>query len=183
MQITGDDFKRHFPTLAAHMDNADIEVLLAALAPVSVKAGEQIITFGVASRSLYLVWHGRLSIAIEAQGKRLQLGQCGSGRWVGEIRLIEPGPASATVTAVEDGTLLALPHETFDRLRRAQPKAASALLQALSLDLAERLRSSGTHLLQPAGAGEYRMAETAEVRRGWFAELGRRLMGLSGEAT
>jgi CRP-like cAMP-binding protein len=184
------EFRARFPQLVADGGLPDVAPLLRALVPVAVEPGAEIITYRARSDQLYLVWRGRLRVWIEAAStpslargprlgpagdsgdRHLTLGELGPGKWVGEATLLDHGPATATVTAIEPSQLLALSREAFDRLRAAHAPLAARLIQALSRDLAKRLRHAQIGLIE----GPERRVGTRE----WGEHAGRRLIGAEG---
>lgn len=180
MSYDPSEFKQHFPSIATHLGPTEIEIFTRALIPTKATAGDVLITCGAKSDTLYLIRKGLLAISIEADGKKLLLGEVSGGRWVGEITMIEPGSATATVIAREDSTLLALSHDALARLRTDHPKVAGSLLKVLSLDLASRLRSS-RQLLIKIDEDRYFIESTSGKKQDRLVALGRMLMGLSEE--
>jgi CRP-like cAMP-binding protein len=77
---------------------------------------------------------------VETDHRPVVLGEIGPGKWAGEVTVLDQGPATATVAAVEASTLLALSREAFEELRARHPRIAARLVQALCRDLANRLR-------------------------------------------
>ena len=60
----------------------------------------------------------------------------GPGELLGELSLFDPGPRTATATALTDATLIAVGHSALRPWLTGRPEVAEALLQAL----AQRLR-------------------------------------------
>jgi len=183
MEITPKEFGQRFEILAAYFsDSSDLQTLLQSMTHERVARGTALIRYLGPCATLYLVWDGTLSVSVGADdGKKVTLGDLGPGEWVGEVTMIDPGPSTATVTAVTDCTLLALPHETLNRLRQQHPSAASALLHAFSLNLVERLRAYGEQVLAKVGEAEYQLQPPAPAggKSGAVALLAR-LMGIHG---
>ncbi len=182
MSYSHSEFKRRFPAIAGYLDLRDIEILGRALVPIEVAAGDVLITCGMKSDTLYLIWRGLLAVSIEAGRKRLLLGEVAGGKWVGEITMLEPGPATATVLAKEDSTLLALSNGAFEKLREEYPRIAGSLVKALSLNLAGRLRSCRQFLIK-INEDQYFVESTGDNREDRLVALGRMLMGLGGGKT
>lgn len=182
MKITPEQFKQRFKSLAANFSNAeDLQALLQHMDVTWVAVGTRLMTRNDLCSTLYLVWDGSLSISLKNGGTGMVLGHVGSGEWMGEVALLDPAPAITSVTAALDTNLLALSHEQFATLRKAHPNAASALLHALSTDMAERLRTYASRARR-----EYRR-DAPEVLVGHTEdklgtiELLRTLMGIAGE--
>lgn len=178
MDITTEQFQKQFKALAARLITADVDALLHSCSLTLVPAGTRIIEYGGPCSTLYLVWQGLLSATIEEGDVKLVLGDIGPGEWVGEVTLIEPGPATASVTCVEDCYLFALSHEAFNRLRASHPGAASLLLHALSLNLAERLRTTSERVIEQIGKSEYRLQDLSAEEKAAKVGVITRLLGM-----
>lgn len=180
MPITPDAFNQRFPIM--HFDPEQAAALVAVLGQKTLRAHEPLITQGQFSDTLYLLWSGRLAITITADGVRLVLGELEPGRWVGEFGFIDPSQAAADVSATTDAEVLVLTQDGMQVLYQQSPDTASALLQALSLELAERLRATSRHSLERKDDDTYTLRQPQDEEPvGWLSRLGRRLMGLTGE--
>lgn len=175
MQITPEAFRQRFSSL--QFDAGGIDLLLSVLKPVDLAAGDKLLANGQFNDTLYLVWTGQLLIALTFHDTKLTLGEVRSGGWVGDFGFIEPGTAGADVTAKEDTTVLALSQEGLKKLSEKSADSASALLQALSLELARRLRATNIHYIEKTGEQEYALRLPPSESKGWIDIL-RKLMGL-----
>ncbi|MCB9758413.1 MAG: cyclic nucleotide-binding domain-containing protein [Alphaproteobacteria bacterium] len=154
-EINDASFLARFPNLLTGADTQDIARVVGLLRHRTAGAGEPLIVQGGHSESLFLIVQGRLRVQIDADGRRLLLGEVKPGGWVGELSLIKPAPASATVTALEDVHAWALSHKAFEVLRREHPRTASRIIQTVALALVGRLRSSSAQLIRQVGQGTY----------------------------
>ncbi|MBA2320101.1 MAG: Crp/Fnr family transcriptional regulator, partial [Deltaproteobacteria bacterium] len=75
---------------------------------------------------------------------------------LGEMALLDPGPRSATATALTSGTTLGLSAAELAALQSEDPALASALLRAFTHTLAARVRDADTRI--------------AAVSEGWSRE-------------
>ncbi len=181
MHLDSNAFGRQFAALP--LGEAERTALLGVLEPVNWSAGEQVITLGQMVDTLYFLVSGTLSVSLHNGDSHLALGEVGPGRWVGELGMIEPGPASADVAAAEESTALALSHDGLNRLYAAAPEAASRLLERLSLDMADRFRTVGRQVLERVCDGDFVMHERdGAAESGWLRRIGAHLMGLRGDA-
>lgn len=179
--INADTFARHFSSLAKQFHSPEIlKTILQSMDIDHVPAGTRLIEYDGPCSTLYLVWDGLLSASIEDREGKITLGDIGPGEWIGEVTLIEPGPASASVSTVEDSTLLSMSHEAFSKLRDRHPAAAGALMHTLSLNLAERLRTYGNRAAQEIHAHEFKMKELAPETRANIVKILTNLMGIKG---
>lgn len=142
------EFLARFPRLAA-LAQSDVRPLLECLERREVPAGELLIRHRSRSQQLLFIWSGRLRVWLEGRREQLALGEVGAGRWVGEATLLDHGGATASVSAAEPSVLFALSHASFEALRAAHPALAARLIQALSRDLADRLRQTQLELITP----------------------------------
>ena len=91
--------------------------------------------------------------------------------------MIQPDIALARVTAIEDSTVIELSHADFMALRHRCPTLTSVLLQILSADLTERLRST-MQFVDSGGA----KSQEEETKHAWLIEAAKRLMGIAARA-
>ncbi len=179
MTMTSTDLGRCFPELTRHMSPEQLSILFGYLEATTFKAGERIITDGEPCSTMYLVAKGRLSVLIKINQEALTLGTVGPGAWVGEIGLIDPGPACATVEAVEDTVLLSMSADALTNLVANHPIIASLMLQKLLKELASRLRASDKLLLDVVTGDEQEPAVSLPKRR-WVRLLAKQLTGARG---
>jgi CRP/FNR family cyclic AMP-dependent transcriptional regulator len=97
------------------------------------EAGQQIAAEGLGSLAFHLVLDGRATVSIGGTDVRT----LGRGDYFGEISMIDGKPRSATVTATEPTTTLAVPHQEFERLLADEPDFAHSLLTTLCARLRE----------------------------------------------
>jgi CRP/FNR family cyclic AMP-dependent transcriptional regulator len=96
-------------------------------------AGTPILRSGEGGVALYVVVSGRVRITqcAEETGAEMLLREMGPGESFGEIALIDGGPRSADVTAVEDTECVMLSRWDFGGEMRDDPDIARALLPVL----------------------------------------------------
>jgi len=169
--MTPEQLKQRFPALTKHFKPTDLAVLAAELQPASWPAGAALTRFDERSQTLHLITSGSISIHVEQEGEDLLLGQAGAGCVVGELGLVEPGPSSATLTALEDVTTLDMDHDAFERLCRDHPATASALLRSISNELVHRLRSSSRDILRRIDDHHWMRVRAREDKKGWLARI------------
>src|SRR5437667_10110578 len=100
--------------------------------------GSVLISQGEKGLGLFILTKGtvRITRANSPDGAEEVLGTAGAGDVIGEMALLDDMPRSATVTAVDDVTLLALPLWEFRRILRrilrSDPDVGLHLLAVLS---------------------------------------------------
>jgi CRP/FNR family transcriptional regulator len=112
-------------------------LLAAALTTRAVVRGHIVFQEGEKGDRLFVVLEGKVKISrAAADGRENLLAVLGPGEMFGELSLFDPGPRTATATAITESTLASLDHDDLRPLLFAQPTVAVQLLRAL----AERLR-------------------------------------------
>ncbi len=106
-------------------------------------AGTTLMQQGDTGAGLFVITSGKVKITQATNPDRAEedLGSAGPGAVLGEMALLDDQPRSATVTAVEDTTVLLLPIWDFRTSLRSNPEIAVKLLTALS----HRLRKAESH--------------------------------------
>jgi CRP/FNR family cyclic AMP-dependent transcriptional regulator len=115
----------------------------------SLPAGAVLIEAGREVRDLYFVTDGELAVSTPAgeHVATLTLGDV-----VGEMSFVEKRPPSASVTALDNARLLAVPREAILAAFDRDSAFAARFYRALAIFLSDRLRSATAH--DPAGASE-----------------------------
>ena len=178
MPIGWKEITERFPSLVANLEPSDLECFAQALLPLDIKAGAHLMESNEHTDSLYLVWEGELGAEITREGQTLSLGRAAAGHWIGEYGLIEPGPASATVTAIRDCHLLRLSSARLDEFRQACPRAAAGIIHVLARQVAERIRAVGGGILAWVNDSEYRLEKATTVQSHPLRDLLRSIFGL-----
>ncbi len=103
--------------------------------------GNVVIEEGKMQTEVFVVITGKLEVhAKQEDGTDILLAQVGPGETLGEISLFDPGPAAATVTAVEFSQLWRIADDDLMEFMKENPGAGNVLLRTLASILAQRLR-------------------------------------------
>ncbi len=115
-----------------------LEALVGAAREEPMAGGAVVIREGDEPDDLYVVVSGRLEVTSvgEGGGRAERLGELAAGDYFGEIGLLERIPRTATVTAVEDSTLLRISGEDFLRAANEGPGVSGVVRAALTGRLA-----------------------------------------------
>ncbi|QYJ05855.1 Crp/Fnr family transcriptional regulator [Nocardioides panacisoli] len=104
-----------------------------------LRRGEVLFHEGDAGDRLYIVIEGKVKLGrSSADGRENLLAILGPGQMFGELSLFDPGPRSATVTAVTDSNFASLTHDDLLKWLDGRPMVANSLLG----QLASRLRKA-----------------------------------------
>ena len=132
------DVLRQGPLFNA-LDDEAANALRASMTESRLRRGETLFHEGDSGDKLYIVTGGKVKLGrSSSDGRENLLAILGPGQMFGELSLFDPGPRSATVTAVTDTTFLSLSHEDLLRWLEGRPAVARGLL----LQLASRLRKA-----------------------------------------
>lgn len=105
-----------------------------------VQPSKTITEEGLDQNSLFFVLSGKLHATSMRAGHMVLLGTIGRGETVGEMNLLDPAKASATVTAVEFSQVWRIDADSLDQYINEYPKAAAWLLIGVGRTIARRLR-------------------------------------------
>ena len=94
--ITPHSFRHRFPAMSEALADEEIGKLLAAFAEQELAAGEAMIVENTFTDVLFLVWEGELNVTIETSQGEQEIAVLGPGAFLGEISVMDPGPATAT---------------------------------------------------------------------------------------
>jgi CRP-like cAMP-binding protein len=120
------------PGLAAHFDT------------VHVDAGSNIITARDEGTPLYIVESGTFTVWVPNISRDRRLRRVARGAFLGEVGFFTGDPATATVTADVNATVLRMDHATFEDLTETEPAAAWKLTQLVLERTARRLATTNS---------------------------------------
>ena len=126
--------------LFADLNKDEATTLLEQSSTVTYTAGERIISAGESGYCMYVILKGKVRVSAEPEGQEVELAVLSPGDFFGEVALVDDGPRSADVTALEDCELLTITRMTLGVLAGLQPGAAIQLLAAVGRSLVARLR-------------------------------------------
>lgn len=110
--------------------------------PQKAKAGECIVRQDEPGDSMYLLVEGSARVLHHKDGQKVELAGLNPGDFFGEIALVDQGPRSADVEAIEDCTLFRITQATISALAGVYPTAAFKFLIAVGRILVVRMRQS-----------------------------------------
>ncbi|WP_414689789.1 Crp/Fnr family transcriptional regulator [Nocardioides sp.] len=132
------DVLRQAPLFSA-LDDESMAALHASMSETKLRRGDVLFHEGDSGDKLYVVLDGKVKLGrTSSDGRENLLAIMGPGQMFGELSLFDPGPRSATVTAVTDATFASLSHEDLLKWLDGRPVVARGLLA----QLAGRLRKA-----------------------------------------
>ena len=111
-----------------------LEHLASAADEVTVKAGTALTRQGHNHHEIYVIESGTASVQIEGN----EVAEIPEGEFVGEVGFFLSTPATATVTAKTEMSVLVIPYNRFDQILNDNPD----LVRAMVHELADRLRET-----------------------------------------
>ncbi|WP_373974834.1 Crp/Fnr family transcriptional regulator [Chitinibacter sp. SCUT-21] len=126
-------------SLFCELSYADLAELAQHAQSRAVRAKQVVLAQGERSDEMYAVIHGRLKVMrSNTEGRELTLAILEAGEVFGELAMLDGGPRTATIEALEDCELLVLQRATVDQYLNAHPLVMRSMIQTLC----ERLRSA-----------------------------------------
>jgi CRP-like cAMP-binding protein len=107
----------------------------------TVPRGEALILEGQAFDAIYIVLDATFSVALSALDDR-EINRLGCGEIVGEMSFVDARPPSATVKALENCTVFAIPRSHLAKRLEEDTAFAARFYRAICMFLSDRLRSS-----------------------------------------
>jgi CRP-like cAMP-binding protein len=137
-----DEVLSRVPLFAALDDEASA-ALQASLTRSELVRGDVLFREGDQGDALFVVIEGKVKLARTASdGRENLLAVMGPADMFGELSLFDPGPRTATASAVTDTTVVSLSHDALEPWLRGRPEVSQQLLAAL----ARRLRRTNEAL-------------------------------------
>jgi len=109
------------------LSRAQIRQLAGAAREVSHPPGKAVAAEGHGGLAFHLVLEGQATVSRDGR----ELRTLGPGDYFGEISMIDGRPRSATVVAGDGLTVLAVPHQEFEKLLERDVDFARAILKSL----------------------------------------------------
>ena len=140
----------HLPAVGilAGLSEKSLENLAAYGTYQNAVAEEEIITEGQLQDKLYVVVQGRLRISAKVSSNEITLSEVDAGECFGEVSLLEPGPASATVRVVEAAVLWHLEGSSLQQYLQKHAGGGGALMMGIATCLSQRLRAANQAIAQ-----------------------------------
>jgi CRP/FNR family transcriptional regulator, cyclic AMP receptor protein len=131
-----DDVLKAAPLFAA-LDHEAASALRRSMTEMRLAKGQVLFREGDRGDRLYVVGDGKIKLGQSSNdGRENLLAVLGPGEMFGELSLFDPGPRTATATAVTEVALLALGHADLVPWLTGRPEVSLSLLQ----QVAQRLR-------------------------------------------
>jgi CRP/FNR family transcriptional regulator, cyclic AMP receptor protein len=128
-----------------HRERLAAEGKLRLLAP-----GANLVTQGEIQDSLYFILEGSLNVTCHSPMSTVSMGTVKAGETVGEMNVLDPLKASATVRVQQTARVWEISREKFDAFCQTYPRAGVAILQEIARLLTKRIRRASDKLIRQA---------------------------------
>ena len=131
--------------ILSELADGDVDWMIENGTKTSYPGGSVLIQEGKPIEVLYVLLDGQLAVSLAAlEGKQVALLQ--SGEILGELSFLDSRPPSATVTAVDNVSVLRIPRSRLTAKLEQDASFAARFYRALGVFLASRLRHSQQRL-------------------------------------
>jgi CRP-like cAMP-binding protein len=121
------------------VQDAELKSMLLSLQKQTFPKLATILFQGEIANSLFIIRKGSVSITTKNKGTKLVLAELKPPQYFGEISLLRPMSATATVTAGDDGAdVLILTHDAMSTLRKKIPDIDQRIKQIIDTRIAAR---------------------------------------------
>lgn len=127
------DVLRSVPLFEGMSDEA-INAIAGLAEDLEYPAGAELTREGYPGESFIIIVTGRASVDVD--GRRVR--ELDAGEFLGEISLVDGGPRTATVTAIETIQAVVVPRVAFERLINEFPVVRYDVMSALTRRIRER---------------------------------------------
>lgn len=119
------------------LDDEDIDWMVSAGTREQYNKGDELVREGERTAYLFVVVEGNVDVTVRGT----QIASVGVGEVVGEMSLLDFRPASATITAGEELTVLKISFEDLEARLQSNFRFQGRFYKALGVFLAQRMRS------------------------------------------
>src|SRR6185436_18968794 len=121
------DVVRRAPLFAA-LDDESANALMKSMTTSRLERGDVLFREGDQGNRLYVIGEGKIKLGLTSvDGRENLLAILGPGEMFGELSLFDPGPRTATATAVAETQLIGLGHESLHSFLSGRPAVARRL--------------------------------------------------------
>jgi CRP/FNR family cyclic AMP-dependent transcriptional regulator len=136
--------------ILGQLNDSDVEWLATHGTRRTLADGDIIVHEGRSIDALFITLSGQFRVSL---GDGQEVARLGTGEVVGEIAFVDSALPSATVVAVGNASVLALPHALLQQRIAEDSPFAARFYRALAIFLADRLRAT-THRLGYGATGD-----------------------------
>jgi len=134
----------------------DLEILAQLLQPLNVQPKQVLIREGKRSPAAFLVIEGELQVEKSLPGKedRVLVSRVPKGEWIGMVSILDGEPATATVTTLSHGKVLAMDRANLEALRSNDSAMSMRFGRTVLACVSQQLLRVNSHLISLRTATE-----------------------------
>lgn len=110
----------------------DLKELAANMLRLTYHANQTVIFQGEISSRLYILHKGKISVFVRDKGEKKKVAELMPGDYFGEISLVEPSTANATVRTDEPCIIYVITNEVFEKVIQKHPEALASIKQKIA---------------------------------------------------
>lgn len=114
---------------------------------VALYPEKDLIRQGQEQKHLYMVVSGLLEVRRDGLEQDIVIGRIQPGESIGEVSIFDPGPASATVRALEFSQIWKIDRDSLNSFLSNNPVAGNLVMVGLSTILSKRIRTLNARLV------------------------------------
>lgn len=123
------------------LDQIELDRIAALCQQRTYHKDDTILSEGETSRELFIIGRGMVVVSLKTADTTTPLINLGTGQIFGEMTLVDRGARSATVTALQDDTVLqVIPHDAFLVLCEQDNHIGYIVMRNLAAEMSLRLR-------------------------------------------
>ena len=111
--------------LFAGLSPEDLDRLCAMAETIEIKAGDVLMEEGSPGDALYIALTGSFEVSKRSGDRDVVIATSGPGAIIGEMSLLEQSLRMASVTALEDSSVLKISRDAFEQLLLRSPQASA----------------------------------------------------------
>ncbi|HSV61610.1 MAG TPA: cyclic nucleotide-binding domain-containing protein [Variovorax sp.] len=142
-----------------------MDFLLARARIAHAAAGSHFVREGDAATGLFVLLEGRVAIQRRWNDHQMLLGELDPGDCFGEMALLDLGPRSASVHALQESSALELSTELLHQLFERDPRQFALIQMNIARELSRRLRNTINRLFAAADSDAERALIEKILRR------------------
>jgi CRP-like cAMP-binding protein len=117
--------------LGKDLKDDECDILLGIMGERQLKDGEDLVTMGDSTRTLFILVEGKISVICEVGGNEVQLYSMKIGECAGTRAFVEGAPRPATLRALRPSSVRTLEPDDFEALLEAHPRVVYKFMRGL----------------------------------------------------
>lgn len=117
--------------LGQDLEDDECDILLGIMGKRQLQDGDDLVTIGDSTRTLFILLEGRISVFCEVGGNEVKLYVMKTGECAGTRAFVEGAPRPATLRATMPSTVRTLEPDDFEALLESHPRIVYKFMRGL----------------------------------------------------